>query len=282
MQFVTPDTEVDTYEHLVNRLVMESIATASVFDIFRRLIPKASDLLQHLRPTLTQFSEASNLPFEHVAFRESLKIAERHNFMSYQDMLVMVPEGFTGKMLPYLQVLTSQGNQLFFKADVFLRDYITELTVFLSNADIRLSQKSHAALFKQIEKERVTHQKALESYYNKNSTLSRQPLGKVIDRFSDLALLYKETEALINVRKRNDYQRILQQVEQASDLLGLIKQRVDSQDITKLSAPAAKNIAEGAYQVASFVEYLAFHAYATETAIKTVLELSNHLKKVLK
>lgn len=280
---IQPEDDVQSYGFLMGRLVHESISSDTVFDIFRRVLPNITGLIEHLQPEIARFTSPDTLvKFEGNTAHVTMDKIRRTDFLGYKDLLVTVPEGFEGKLADFLHMLNDQGSSLFSSADKFLNQYILELAAFLSNADVRIQMSSHDALFRQIAKEREGHLKQYKSFFKPGSTLSRQPLGKVVARFADVEEVFKQADLLARYQKKADYKLVASQLARASELLSLIRERVEKEDITKFSAPVVKNIAEGAYQVAAFVEYLSVHAYAVEMGISTANLMKERFDALMK
>lgn len=279
---IQPGDDTQSHQFLMGRLVHESISSTAVFDIFRRALPNVTEMLSKLSPAIARLvTPESQIDLSSKEIGLTMQKVRRADFMSYGTILVTVPEGFDGKMVDYLKVLQEQGSVLLSSSDRFLRDYILELAAFLSDADVRLTQKTHTNLFRQIEKEREGHQKQLKAFFKPGNNKSRTMLNRIVSRMGDLDELFKQAEQLSRYQSNNNYKSVAAQIARASELLSLIRERVEKEDITNFSASAAKNIAEGAYQVGLFVEHLSVHGYAVETALASVDLLKKRLDEMM-
>ena len=272
-----------SYELLVKRLVVESNVVSNAIAVFHSLLPKSAELIQSYIPGLNKLIDPSEQKpnITSKIHKDVVKAVEAYSFLVYESTLVAVPEGFNGKLIPYLQLLLSYDKRIIEDGRKVLADYNLQLSMFLSNADIRTSVKSHAETYKKIRKEREERQKQLEQFFDKTfSTLSRRPLNKVIDRFADLDVVFTLAEKLDQSRKGQNYKVIASDVQKTTDLLALINQRMDQGDIANVSGHTAKNLAEGAYEVAKYVESIALYGYYVETAIGSTNNIAEQLRKL--
>ena len=270
-----------TFYHLHDRLVVESIAHGDVMGIFRRIIPKARDLISGFFDGLSSLQkdgEASRGDMD-ATYSKVLKEVSKFNYLAYKDTLVSVPEGFQGKLHPYLRFMLTAGRM---NLDLGLRavkSYNVELSAFLSNSDIRTSLHVHNELYSRIRRERMDQQKALSVFFKNGSTLSRRPLGSLIDRFGELEICFRDVTALESVRKSQDYHTLLSEVKRSVELLDLVRKRSEEGSIEKISGPMAKHLADGAYEIASYVENTVVYGYHLETITSTVRNLAVQLQE---
>lgn len=283
------DQSIDTslsYELALKRLAVESIGSNSSFLVFKDFIPKSVELLKSFVPDLTKLSTSAPI----TAIPSQVKDKERRdliiglrktNFITYEDTLVPVPEGFNGKLIPYMQLLLSQASSLIDDGQKVIQDYSTQLSMFLSMEDSRKSVKSNSAYYRAVRDVRNSLQKEQEKFFNKNAlTLSRQKISHVMDRFGDLEEIFLLEEKLLKIRKQQNYAAILSEVNKAADILTLIRGRIDAGDITDMSSVVASNLAEGAHEVAKYVEYIAINGYYVETCLGAVRNMSDQLTRV--
>lgn len=273
-----------SFDFLQRRIAVESITSSSMFSLFGQIIPKTSELIKSFIPNLSQFTESaakSNIKLDNKQRQEVLKAISRFSFTTYEDTLISVPEGFNGQLIPYLEVLLGQGKVVIDHGKNVVTGYNRELAMFLSNYDVRTTLKSYSQHYAAIRKEREGYHTAIESFFDKKrSTLSRQPLGSVIDRFADLEKVFLLEESLLSIKKQQDFKAIISEVQRTADMLTLIKGRIDDGSIKDASGQAVKNLTEGSYEVAKYVEYIALYGYFVESALASVNNTSEQLANV--
>lgn len=274
-----------TFYHLHDRLAVEAIANGDVLGIFRRIIPKARTLISGYLESMASLeisvgtsSSQSDKNMDAV-YTRVLKELAKFNYLAYKDVLVSVPEGFQGKLPPYLRFMLTSGKVNLDLGLQAVRSYNTELSVFLSNSDFRTSLMAHNELYAKIRRERMDQQKALSVFFKKGSTLARRPLGSLIDRFGELETCFRDVTALESVRKGQNYHTLLSEVKRSVELLDLVRQRSEEGSIEKISGPMAKHLADGAYEIASYVENTVIYGYHLETITSTVRNLALQLEE---
>ena len=274
-----------SYELALKGLVLESFGTQGSFTIFRNIIPKSVELIQSFIPDLNRFAPNSNSePVSQITNSERRALVgtlSKANFIDYSSTLVSVPEGFNGKLLSYLELMIDLGEDAMKNGLQIIQDYSTELSKFLSNSDIRKTMQSHDDYYKTISKIRAKHQEDIKKYFDKNKpTLSRQKFSTIFDRFGDLEKAFVLEQKLKEVKRLQNYSVIVSEIQKVSEILTLVKSRLDNGDIDEISPVVAKNLAEGAHEVGRYAEYLAMYGYLTETAIGTVKNIEEQFTKL--
>lgn len=271
MLLATESSIEATHDYLTTRLMVEEGITENVLTLLKQLLPKSATLLQSILPNLKELEVNKHngaFKLNDAAHRAVVKHMPDFSFVSYMDTLVMVPEGFEGKLVPYFETLLQQGREISSNGLHVVADYTLELSMFLSNADTRLSLKSMDNKYREIKEERLEREKHLGEFYNKKFiTRSRYPIGKLVDRFADLEKVFALTEQLQALRGQLNFKAVADEVQKAADLLKLIKARMDSEEIDSVSGAVAKNLSNGAYEVASYVESVAMFGYYSESAL---------------
>lgn len=280
MGIISHVAEEYSYDYLMRRITTESITSPDVLGVFKRVIPHSIELLRSFVPTFAPKQEqgVANLSTRHMAV---LKKVSSVNFLAYEETSVQVPEGFDGQLIPYLEVLIMQSKVVLTHGIEVIRDYNTELAMFLSNKDMRQTLKSLSQTYRNVREERMEYEKQVQKFFDKNhSTISRRRLGDVIERFSDLKKIYELEEKLTQIRKQQNIKEISAEIQRASDMLGLIKKRLDAGEIDDVSGQAAKNLAEGAYEVAKYAEYMSMYLYFMETVSASIGNMTDKFEEI--
>ena len=260
-----------TLEELNRRLVLESQVISDVMGVFSRILPKAHGLVVSFIPSLENQVAIAPVQLKSDLFRRVLKQVSTVNFIAYRDTLVTVPESFEGDYVSFIQLMLQMREPLFTKAFSFVDSYRTQLSLFLSDADSRLSQKNTSSQLLVIQGERERYEKGLQKFFSsKHHGATRKKMGTVISRFSDLERVFVGVEKLQTQYRREDYSKLLSMVTETTDLLKLINQRIDEGDIDKISGPMAKTLSTGAYELARYVELVSLYGYLTLSTMGSV------------
>jgi hypothetical protein len=266
------------YDYIHRRIVMESVQDLSLFKTF---LPKAAELLRSYLPNLSNLADTQTAKLTNKSRRDVVTKLSKNSFITYEDTLVFVPEGFKGKYEDFMDVLLAVGKSITFDAVKVVADYNTELAIFLSNADLRNAVKSHTAHYEKIKKTRENHTKHIEAYFKSNTTLSRQKLSSVADRFQDFVSIFNKEEELRALKARQNYQALIGEVQKTNDLLLLIKARLESGDIGKFSSQVAKNLADGSYEVAKYIEFVAIYGYRLESLLASINNTADLFDRIM-
>lgn len=271
MPLVIEETDTYSFDYYYRRLAVESAIPENILSLFRKVIPKSSELLCSYLPGLQAYEQGNPEIFvKNSDTKRLLSEVRKLSYMSFQDTLITVPEGFTGSLNAYLEALLLDQSHLFEKTFEYLRKYSVELSMFLSNQEKRISLTSHNELFREIRSYRERTLKEMQRFVDKkNATRSRARLGDVFERFADFERFFALSEKLADQRKRQDFKKIVSEVQKASELLKLIKDRVDAGEFQDISGQRAKDVAEGAYEAARCVELVSLYAYFVESALAT-------------
>lgn len=271
------------YEHLSLEEQLVTIAheglTANIIGMFRDIIPNFSNRLKELKAKLSasqvqvQQLEATFTKVE----KEALAVAEHSDFLVYGERFIMTPENFKGNLLEYSKVLNTVSSKLFQAQSAALDEYATILSVFLTNKDAKVSIKDHTAFFEKIESERVKLTKEISNFFTVETGVGQLPLRKVFNRFAEIKPFFEETKKLSDHQKSLELRKVQESVTHCVELLDLVIKGVKENTITEISPEAAKNIANGAYEMGKFVELVTvvyFH-------ICTLVAVTNELAKEL-
>lgn len=274
-----------TIEEDARVLAIESITgtAGGVFEVFSRIIPKAADAITALAEPVSAFLSPSAMVSLSSANKTLLRDLNKVPYASYRDILVQVPEGFSGNLVHYVQWLKKMQHEAVSTANALLNDYSTELSMFLSSVDYRKTLKSHERFYSGVSKQRKEFTASLASYFKKDSVTSRAQLGSVITRFGDLETLFKETEDLKNaVDFRKEVTKMLASVNHASGLLSLLKDKLEDKSLDGVSGDMAKHLAQGAYECGKYVELISILIYHGESASSSVKAIAEQLTAAIK
>lgn len=267
-----------THDQLYRRMVVESVANTSLLALFKDIVPKSAELIRSFTSPLSKFAETPTNRLDNRQREALLKKIKTVNFLAYEDTVVAVPEGLDTKLVPYLQVLVKQSDLVAKHGLKMIQDYNIELGMFLSNADIRTSLKSHSQHYQAVRQERESYQKLINAHFSKkNPTLSRRRISDVIDRFADLELVFRLEQELLEIRGETSHTTVISELNRAADMLTLIRARLDGDEIGNVSNQVAKNLAEGAYEVAKYAEYMGIYAFYLETATASIANMAEQL-----
>lgn len=252
-------------------VVMESgfASSTGVLEVFSRLIPKAAEVISGFMPNFSAFQEETkqDTVIRNKDFRKTLTAVNKLPFHSFQDVMVVVPEGFHGPLDKYLKLLITTQSEVTQRAAEALAGYQTDLGSFLNNIEKSVKPAINKTPYMKIKSDRLKVQSDLGAYFKAGSNVSRAKLGMIITRFADLEGVFSKTEQLVQSKNGKQLNQLMQGTNQTVELLKLIKDKLDNDKEIVLSAEVAKGISEGAFEIAKYIELVALVTFNVETAI---------------
>lgn len=270
-------------EQLRKMLAVESIhgTNQSVLDIFGRLLTNSSDvLMSYVSPISNFIGSSSKDSLKNSDYRKTLQAVKVLPFATYQDTLIQVPEGFTGKLDVYIETLLKLHGELVAASNEVVISYTDELAIFLNNVDHRKSIKNYETFYQKLRADRTRLNKELASFFKKDNNQSRVKLGAVMARFADMDGLFANAEKLEAVHAKTELSELMTNVKHAVELLKLIQDKVENDKELNISGQMAMHISEGAYEAARYVELVSLACYNIEVGLTTVRALSEQFNKI--
>jgi hypothetical protein len=173
-----------TVEQNLTRLALEASIAENVYSIFRDLIPglsaKMADIVSSLNFITGEATKAKEFKANAQNFTSQVRGL---NYADYRKMLVEVPEGFEGNLLDYLKTLVKHAPIVYNDTNKLIGEYNFVLSSFITNKESKVSLQDHQELYLRAQERRELISKDLDAFFNPKSTLSRQPLSKVMDNF---------------------------------------------------------------------------------------------------
>ena len=278
--------EATSFDQARRILAFESVTPSSssgIITAFSSLIGKTESMIADFVAPLRNVSEDRTSPISFLTSEQktALKAIEALPFMSYQKTLIMVPEGFQGKLLDYLKFLEAARSDILHHAKDVVNNYTVELSVFISTPSSRDKAKTHERFYKDIQQLYQKQQHQLAAFFDNKKNLSRVPLGSVISRFGEFESLFMIADRLEKSANTNkDLNELVSAVDLSASLLRTIRENIENNKTQTVSGDMAKHIADGAYVVARYVELASTIVYATETALASVKSLADQFAKL--
>lgn len=271
-------------ERQLEQLAIESNVLANVIDTFRNIVPDLKTKIFEFKDRLTASATASDKEVKHCEdlFKHLSPKIKYANYVNYSKTLVAVPESFKGNLLQYILLLNKLAPEVYSEANKLLGEYNFVLSTFISNKETKISIKDHTDIFHKAKTARERFSLEISAFFPTNNPQSRNYLGHVIERFYDLEKILDETKKLNNTHSKQNIKNIAELVNNSCDSLDIIIRNLQTQGVSNVSGNSAKNISEGAYEVAKYVEFVSAFRYNTEQAIVAVEKLFETVDRVIK
>ena len=270
-------------ERQLDRLVLESDSLANVIQTFRGIVPNLLDTLKQKFSTVNENEELS----QHMAalidgHKVLSKKTEHVPFLSFNQTLISVPENFSGNFVEYAIFLNTAAPGVYDEAMATLDQYKSLLSVFLSTKEATISYKDHTAFYSNVQRSREAQVEQFKKFFPKDTGLSKQRLYTAVDRFSDFDKLIHELTTLEKMHEKQNLRAFRKAVQECVDLLALVIRRTEKESCDNISQVTAKNIAQGAYELGKFVEYVALFRFRVEQFMTSVQNTVTDINTILK
>lgn len=280
---IISNTSDESIRNRLEGLSLEAIAISNVIDVFRGILPDLTKKISETLDTLSFYKESNSPEIKDLLsdYKDLEKKLSLINYVEKKDLLISIPEGFKGNLVDYITLLESMSNKIYPEANKLLMSYKLILTGFLTSKDQKISLMDHTNFFNSIKRDREGFISTLSSFQTNNNA-SKARLTDSINKINDVDVLVKKTEIINKLRNNNSIKELVSTVSEISKLLDTIIDRVSKGDVNNISGASAKNLSEGAYEVAKYIEFVAIFNFKVEqitaTTIKLVKQLSNEIK----
>lgn len=256
-------------EEFLNQLALESSFKDNVASLFQKGIPS---LVEKFKAYINEGNKPDEDP-SITALDANLSATQRHrleeHYLTYRDVLVQVPEGFKGEFLEYALELNSIGSSLFEQTHKLLTEYRFALSSILTNAEQRTSLKDLSANYERTAAARADLGKRLSAFFQDN-TVSRARLVDVLPQYKSAKDLVRQIKELHRVSGNKQLEEIQTSVKTVVEYLSLVETRLADESISDVSPTVVKNIANGAHELALYVDAVVAYHYAAVSLITCV------------
>ena len=277
------DTNILSLENQLERIALEKFFANNIVDLFSNVMPglaaKLTDATDRFKGNFLDTKEVKVLKND---YKDISILIPHATYSNYSNTLVSVPEGFEGILLEYIKFISGAHDSLFIYTNDLISQYNFILSGFITNKEAKISLTDHNSLFLHAKKNRELLSKNIATYFSLKHDLSKTKLSSIIERFSDLSIIVNETIKLQVKMNNENIRMIADGVKKSIDLLNVIKKQLDDGLLTNLSGNAVHNIAGGAYELASYVEFISVYRYKEEQAITCVQNTLLTLKEIMK
>ncbi len=280
--FVIDNTDTISVESYFERFALEESVFNDVTAIFKDIVPRLSDSLMNTLRSIKNINNddiALNRDFlsrEPAIFSKIDKL----NYIEIGRTLISVPQGFKGNFLEYNKTLSSISGSIYSNATQILQEYHVIISSFITNKENQTYVKDYSDLFDRVSGTRESLTADIAKYFDKGNTASKAYIKDVFNRMEDVKELMNVTKGLFSSHQQANIKSISDSIVTTVGMLNIIIKQMQSQDITKVSAKAAKNIAAGAYEIGKYIELVSLFYQSTNIALSCTDYLVSVLKKI--
>lgn len=182
-------------------------------------------------------------------------------YTDLERLALDVPEGFKGNIVSYVQTLL-EGFQYFdTEMQKNLDEFYIKVASILTNKDAKLSLRDDSRVYSKMAKERQDENSKVGKYFKPGSSQATLNYGTCFSRNDDVYNFFMDAHTLESKLKAIDLNVISSKTSKINDALESLIKQVNAGTIERVSPEVTKNLAAGAHEMASQVEYFAIHYY---------------------
>lgn len=256
-------------------VAMEAINTADVTAYFKGIFPAVAESFQSFVHNIRPSDQALALAPSH---RDFLKAIPRHAYTDVAALTAFQPEGLAVPYLEYAEVMLQAAEHCNAIMDT-LNPYSVYLAQLITNPEMKLSTNSNDKEFKLLEQDRDKLNRELGACYKKGSTKAETSYGAVIQRNADWPDIFARLEAITRNINGVDRKVLLKKIGECSDHLEVIIKKINGGEMEGVANQTVMNLSNGAYQIASELEFFSVVYYKSEVLLASVQKTLDHFKK---
>ena len=258
------DPELDPTEPVV--------ATEGISDMLSKVMPDINNGFQSILNTINPkgvlgFIFDSNV---HTALANS-------NYVVLARLELPVPEGLQVRYLTYLNSLEGAVERIK-PLPTYLDDFTRYVAGILTNHDNRVSTISQDNLFMDLDTSRGAAYAAIASCFS-GGTKAKRKYGDLVERNADWTTIESKAKGLIKELNRYDRAELIAKSKHLHSLLVKVEVTAKRGGFDLANPNVLKTLAEGAYQLASELEYLSVIYYRVLALTKCLEQDLSLLKK---
>lgn len=267
------------------RYASESISTFASDSV--GVISKMAGRLGELLPgivsnfaTSKQVGELANL--KHLSSEEQkfLSVIQTASYAELRQLRADTPEGFVGDFLQYATRLHQVAGQLTNLSSQVLHPFTVFLGQLISSRNAGQGSDDRKAVYLQMSKERERGYELMGEFFPKMKAKKSDLIGDVAKRNGDWAETFQELKGAVDAINAVDRQQLTQLIAQAEDYLNIVHDMIAKGQLDGVTAATSRALAEGAFQIASQIEYYTvvhFRTLSLSNAVKGTVERVNRI-----
>ena len=265
------------------RLACEQLAAAEaagepknkLLEFFKGLLPKISGYFSGAS-NLSELDKQPGLTSDQAKILNRLAL---HSYSELREFKAFRPSGLEGTYLQYIQALSEAVDHILLFQPKVLTPYLVMLAQLTSSRHASLSTEDHTRFNAALKKDREEVQYAIQKLFHTGAGHTEGKLGKLVDRNADWQDIFRTLSGLTSKINGMKLSEIQQQVKQAEDYLDIIYDAVQSGKLESATPEVMQGLADGAYQVASELEFLSVTYYNVKVLVTAVDDTVNALNK---
>ncbi len=240
------------------KVALEAFAVSDVTGLLARVYPAINSTFTGL---LGKF--ASDDPYKGLTGKQQdfMRLLTNHPYMDIRPLRVYTPEGLNSHYAAYSKTLLASAQYASKVLQDSLNPYSTFLSKILTNTGDRIGTQLFDADYAAMQKRREGLTADMSKCFKPGSTKTESTLGDVVGRNADWADLFKDADSITSFITSVDRKVLNRKVEDCVALVNKLQEQIKAGTFGDVSPQVVKNLAEGAYQIASELEFFALVYY---------------------
>lgn len=266
---------MDNHLKRVRDLVaLEAYHVPDLAGLAQRILPSVLDGINSFKGYFTP-APAVAISGDQKRFLKSL---ESRSYPTLMPLGAFVPEGLKVTYLDYAAALLPAVQHVE-KSVKVLDDFATFLAVIMSNKSALQETASRKKFFVELQQEREHVNKNVQACFG-NSTKTDVRVENVVKRNGDWENVLKIGDEMTKAINKIERTHLNKKVAECTEMLERISNQVREGHFDKVSAGVMLDLSDGAYQVASELEFYAVTYYRVLAFSQSVERTMKHIEKV--
>lgn len=260
-------------------VALEAFTTSDVVGLLKNVFPSIKESFDGFMARFSPNEQGLALTGTQKVF---LHDVAKHNFADIGPLTAFVPEGLAVTYLEYAIVLDNAVAHCAHLMDHVLVPYSAYLAALVTNSEQKLSGQNIRLDYPAMAKERDAYNAALGSCFTPGSSRAETTLSKVVKRNADWSAVFTTVDNLVQTMNKVDRRLLKRKMDECTDLLDRISAKIKRDEFEGLNPQVLDNLADGAYQVASELEFYSVIYYKVLALTESVNQTVKHFGSVFK
>lgn len=271
-------SEISDLRYQRNLVALETnTLSVDIDSILKRTIPGIAESFAGFVSKFSAKDSGVHLTSDQQGFIKNLK---QFQYMDLEPITAYVPEGMDQTYLEFANVLDHAVNYVK-DTPARLDTFCTYLAALVTNREQRLVSKNNVRTYLELERNRAEIAKDLGHCFKNGSTKAEVRYGDVIKRNADWELVFGSVEKINAAVNSVNRSKLNEKAKFASEMLEKIMQMERRGDLNGTAAEVVSELSEGAYQLASELEFFAVVYYRVTGLTESVNSTVKNVKRIM-
>ncbi|MNU19586.1 hypothetical protein D3C71_78170 [compost metagenome] len=258
-------------------VALEAFTTPDVVGLLKRVFPSIKEEFGSFMARFSPNEQGLSLTGGQKVFLHDLG---KHNYADVLALSAWTPEGLKVTYLEYAMVLDSAVAKASHLMDNVLVPYSAYLAQLVTNLDAKYSSENITLNYKAMAQDRDVMNAALGKCFVPGSSKAVATIGQVIKRNADWPAVFTTTDALVQTMNKIDRAALKKKIAECTDLLDRIAGKIKREEFEGVSPSVLQNLSDGAFQVASELEFYSVTYYKVLALTEAVNRTVKHFGEV--